>query len=224
MCEHHAADRIIKCEFEPTETGLDTYGFFIQFFSRRDWGQLSSLRVDLLQGAMTDQSPGVEAWKEHTTAFDRVQSVVTTVSKPRPVSYIADEAHVAENTARDHLERLVKLTVLLKTERDDGARYSPDPLHTRIQTLRGLLEEHDRDGLIELKIELQSQIEDWETEYNADSPDELRTRAAETETASQTRDLKKTARDWELALYRLSVLEDGIENYATYTTDFRTSA
>ncbi|WP_265112049.1 DUF7342 family protein [Halosolutus halophilus] len=173
---------------------------------------------------MADQSPGVEAWKEHTTAFDRVQSVATTVSKPRPASYIADEAHVAENTARDHLERLVNLNVLLKTERDDGALYSPDPLHTRIQTLRDLLEEHDRDGLIDLKIELQSKIEDWETDYSVDSPDELRTRAAETDTASQTRDLKKTASDWELALYRLSVLEDAIENYATYTKDFRASA
>ncbi|UHQ95074.1 DUF7342 family protein [Haloterrigena alkaliphila] len=173
---------------------------------------------------MTDQSPGVEAWKEHTTAFDRVRSIATTVSKPRPVAYIADEAHVAENTARDHLERLVALNVLLKTERDDGAFYSPDPLHTRIQTLRDLLEEHDRDGLIDLKIELQSKIEDWETDYNAGSPDELRTRAAETDTASQTRNLKKTASDWELALYRLSILEDAIENYAMYTTDFRTSA
>ena len=173
---------------------------------------------------MTNQTPGVEAWKEHTTAFDRVQSVATTLSKPRPASYIADEAHVAENTARDHLERLVTLNVLLKTEGDDGALYSPDPLHTRLQTLRDLLEAHDRDGLIELKITIQSKIEEWETDYTVDSPDELRARAAETDTASQTRELQKTARDWELALYRLSVLEDAIENYATYTTDFRASA
>jgi hypothetical protein len=173
---------------------------------------------------MTDDPPGVEAWKEHTTAFDRVQSVATTVSKPRPVSYIADEAHVAENTARNHLERLVSLNVLLKTEHDDGTLYSPDPLHTRIQTLRDLLEEHDRDGLIELKAEVQSKIEAWETEYNADSPDKLRAGAAKTDTASQTREFRKTASDWELALYRLSVLEDAIENYATYSTDFRASA
>lgn len=173
---------------------------------------------------MDDQSPGVAAWKEHTTAFDRVQSVASTVSQPRSASYIADEAHVAENTARDHLERLVNLNVLLKTERDGGAFYSPDPLHTRIQTLRELLEEHDRDGLIDLKIELQAKLEDWETEYSADSPDDLRTRAAETNTASQTRELKKTASDWELALYRLSILEDAIENYATYTTNVRASA
>jgi hypothetical protein len=173
---------------------------------------------------VTDQLPGVEAWKEHTTAFDRVQSVATTLSKPRSASYIADEAHVADNTARDHLERLVNLNVLLKTEHDDGAVYSPDPLHTRIQTLRDLLEEHDRDGLINLKIKLQTQIEDWEDDYSVASPEKLRTRAAETDTASQTRELKKTASDWELALYRLSVLEDAIENYATYTTDFPASA
>ena len=173
---------------------------------------------------MTDQHLGVEAWKEHTTAFDRVQSVGTTVSEPRPASYIADEAHVAENTARDHLERLVNLSVLLKTERDGGTLYSPDPLHVRIRTVRNLLEEHDRDGLIDLKIELQSRIEDWETDYSVDSPGELRSRAAETDTASRTRELKKTARDWELARYRISVLEDAIEYYEVYTDDFRASA
>jgi hypothetical protein len=129
---------------------------------------------------MTDETPGIEAWKEHTTAFDRVQSVAATLSEPRPASYIADEAHVAENTARAHLERLVTLNVLLNTEHEDGALYSPDPLHTRIQTLRDLLEEHDRDGLIRLKVELQSKLEDWEDDYSVASPEELRTRAAVT--------------------------------------------
>lgn len=79
---------------------------------------------------VSDQTPGVTAWKEHTTSFDRVQSVATTVSQPRSASYIADEAHVAENTARDHLDRLVSLTVLLTTERESGTVYAPDPLHT----------------------------------------------------------------------------------------------
>jgi hypothetical protein len=174
---------------------------------------------------MSEQtSAGVKAWKEHTTAFDRVQSVATTVSQPRSASYIADEAHVAENTARNHLERLVNLNVLLKSDGDDGARYAPDPLHTRLQTLRDLLETHDRDGLIELKAELQAQIEDWEAEYGVASPDDLRTRAAASDTASRTRELKRTANEWDLTRYRLSILEDAIENYATYTQDFRASA
>jgi len=93
-----------------------------------------------------------------------------------------------------------------------------------MQTLRDLLEEHDHEGLVDLKIELQSRIESWKTNYNANSPDELHARSAETDTASQTRELKKAASDWELALYRLSVLEDAIENYATYTKDFHASA
>ncbi len=173
---------------------------------------------------MTDQTPGVEAWKEHTTAFDRVQAISTSLSQPRSASYIADEAHVAENTARDHLERLVNLNVLLKNERDDGAYYSPDPLHTRIQTLRDLLEAHDRNGLIELKAELQSQIEDWQADFGVTTPDELRARTAETDTALQTRELKQAASDWELARYRLSILEDSIANFESYTQDVRASA
>ena len=170
------------------------------------------------------ESAGIEAWKEQTTAFDRIQSVASAVSKPRSVSYIADEAHVAENTARDHLERLVELNVLLKRDRDGTAHYTPDPLHTRIQMLRELLEQHDRDGLIQLKTSLQSQIEDWQNEYSVDSPAEVRARAAETETSEQTREIRQTASDWELISYRLSIVEDAIENYDTYSEDFRVSA
>jgi len=113
--------------------------------------------------------------------------------------------------------------VLLKTEGDEGALYGPDPLHTRIQTLRDFLAKHDRDGLIELKAELQSQLEDWEAEYSVDSPSDLRARAAATDIASQTRELKQTASEWDLALYRLSILDDAIENYTTYTQDFQAS-
>lgn len=177
-----------------------------------------------LHPTVTGDTPGVTAWKEQTTAFDRIQSVASTVTRPRPASYIAGEAHVAENTARGHLERLVDLNVLLKSEQDGTTLYAPDPLHTRLQTLRELLEEHDRDGLIELKADLQSRIEDWQTEYAVEAPDGLRERAAETESATQTREIRKTANEWELIEYRLSIVEDAIENYAAYSQDFRASA
>jgi len=170
---------------------------------------------------MPDTTSGVESWKEHTGTFDRVQSVVSTVSQPRSAPYIADEAHVAENTARKHLERLVDLNVLLKSEQKETTLYSPDPLHTRMQTLRDLLEKHDRNALIDLKADLQFQVESWRDEYDADSPDDLRGRAVDTDTAAQTRDIRKTASDWELTLYRLSVVEDAIKNYTTYSQDSR---
>lgn len=172
---------------------------------------------------MTDPDPGVEPWRDQTSAFDRVRSIATVVSSPRPASYIADEAHVAENTARDHLERLVEMNVLLKTDRDGTTMYAPDPLHTRIQTLRDLLDTHDRTALIELKADLQDRIETRREEYGVESPDQLRGRAAEADDAATTRDIAKAASDWELLRYRLSILEDAIENYTTYTRDFRAS-
>lgn len=173
---------------------------------------------------MSDDPSGVEAWKAETSAFDRVLSVATTVSQPQPAAYIADEAHVAENTARNHLERLVEMSVLLTSERDGTMLYSPDPLYTRLQMLRDFLEDHDRDGLIELKADLREQVEDWRDEYDAQSPDALRERAAETEDVAEIRDLKKTASDWELVAYRLSVLDEAIRNYETYNHDYRALA
>lgn len=173
---------------------------------------------------MSESTPGVAAWKKQTSAFDRVQSVASSVSRPRPVSYIADEAHVAENTARDHLERLVALNVLRESEQNGTAHYAPDPLHARMQTLRDLLEEHDRDSLIQLKIDLQSRIEDWQSEYGVDSPDGLRERAAETGESTRTREIRTAANDWELVVYRLGIVENAIENYAAYNRDSRASA
>ena len=173
---------------------------------------------------MTDDAPGVDEWKRHTTAFDRVQSVASSVSEPKPAAYIATEAHVAENTARDHLERLAGMNVLLKTDRDGTALYAPDPLHTRMQTLRDLLEAHDHDGLLDLKADLQAEIETWQERYDATSPVDLREQAADTDDAAATREIRQAAREWELVDYRLDIVEDAIENYVTYTRTDRATA
>lgn len=171
-----------------------------------------------------DETPGVDEWKQHTTAFDRVQSVASTVAEPKPAAYIAEEAHVAENTARDHLERLAEMNVLLRTDRDGTTLYAPDPLHTRMQTLRDLLEAHDHDGLLDLKANLQAEIETWQESYGASSPVDLRKQAANTDDAAATREIRQIAREWELVDYRLDIVEDAIENYATYTRTNRATA
>jgi DNA-binding transcriptional ArsR family regulator len=173
---------------------------------------------------MAENAPGIETWKEHTSAFDRVRSIAETVSQPRSASHIADESLVAENTARNHLERLVDMHILLKTDREGRALYTPDPLYLRVQTLRELLDEYDHEGLIELKEELLEQIETWREEYDVTAPEELRERAAEAEALEQTSDIRTTANDWELAVYRLAIVEDAIANYATYRRDDRAPA
>jgi hypothetical protein len=173
---------------------------------------------------MTETDPGIEAWKEHTSAFDRVRSVAEAVSQPQSASSIADEALVAENTARSHLERLVEMNMLLKTDSEGAALYTPDPLYVRVRTLRDLLEEYDHDGLIGFKEDLQGRIKTWRDEYDVDAPETLRERAAEAEQVEQTSEIRTAASEWELTRYRLSIVEDAIENYTTYSRDDRATA
>lgn len=165
---------------------------------------------------MADE-PGVDRWKDHQSAFDRVRSVAVTLSKPRPADWIADQAHVAGNTARDHLQRLVEMNVLQEVPGDGATAYRPDPLYRRMRALRDLLDGRDRDDLIELRADLQERVEAWRAEYDAESPADLRERAAHAETAERTREYRRTAGDWDVVRYRLRLVEDAIEHYSEYT-------
>ncbi|GGN23578.1 DUF7342 family protein [Halarchaeum nitratireducens] len=160
---------------------------------------------------------GVERWKEHQSAFDRVRSVAVTVSEPESADRIAERSHVAENTARDHLQRLVEMNVLQTTNGESATLYAPDPLYTRMQALRDLLDGRDRDDLLELRGDLQERVEVWQDEHGADSPGYLREQAAHADTAEGTREMRRAANDWDIIAYRLRLVEDAIEHYSDYT-------
>ena len=165
---------------------------------------------------MSDAS-GVDGWKATESAFDRVRSVAVTLTQPRSADWIAEQAHVAGNTARGHLQRLVEMNVLEEVSDEGATRYHPDPLYTRMRALRDILEGRDQDDLVELRADLQEQVETWRDEYGADSPEALREQAATSETADQTRELRQTANDWEIVRYRQGLVEEAIERYAEYS-------
>lgn len=173
---------------------------------------------------MTESATGVEAWKEQTTAFDRVRSVATSMSGAQTAAEIASDAAVAENTARDHLERLVEMNVLLHEEHDGATTYAPDPLHARAGSIRELLDEHDHDALVQLKVELQDRVTEWREEYEVDSPGALRERAADAEDGETIRRIRADANDWELVAHRLGIVEEAIRNYTAYGRPDRASA
>jgi predicted ArsR family transcriptional regulator len=167
-----------------------------------------------------DEADWVGTWKEHASAFDRVKSVTMTLSEPRPASWIATEAAVSPNTARDHLRRLIDLGVVTATENDGTRHYYPDPLYTRLRDVRELLQESTKRELSEQAAELKDDIAAWKAEYGAESPETLRERAADIDvSAEQAHELVAVASDWELARYRLSLVQDAIENYDTWSAD-----
>ncbi len=101
--------------------------------------------------------------------------------------------------------------VLLKSNTGRQTLYSPDPLHTRKQAVRELLDDNDHEALVRYKSELEGRIEWWQDEHEVDSLDELREQAAITDTATETRNLLETVTDWELVAYRLGLVEEAIE-------------
>lgn len=165
---------------------------------------------------MTDR-PGLETWKTHQSAFDRVRSIAVTLTRPRSAAWIAEEAAVAENTARDHLRRLVEMNVLREVAGENATCYEPDPLYVRMRALRELLDGRTRSDLLDLRADLQEQVETWRDEYDVDSPAELRALAADTDSATETRDLRRTAADWEIVAYRLGLVAEAIEHHSEYT-------
>lgn len=171
-----------------------------------------------------ERTPGADAWREHTTGFDRVQSVALTASEPRTAAWVATEALVAENTARRHLQRLVDLNVLVAETDGDATTYYPDPVYVRTREVRALVDDHDRDGLTALAADLHADIEAWRDEYDAAMPDDVRSGAAAEQTsAAAARERQRVASDWEHARYRLSLVEDALERYDEFSTDRATA-
>lgn len=150
---------------------------------------------------------GVEAWKEETSASDRVRSVSGSLSQPRSVSWIADQAAVPKTTARRHLDRLAETGILGRREYCGTTTYAPNQLHDKTRTIRELRKESDNEGLVQLKEELQKQIDSWRDEHSVNSPGELR----KLDTGVESQDIRRTANSWELIRYRLEIVEIAIE-------------
>lgn len=166
---------------------------------------------------MADPDPSTEVWKKHTVPFDRVQSVSQSLSTPRSASWIAAEASVSESTARDHLNRLVEMMVLLEFDGGGTTTYAPDPIYQRFQVVRELLGEYDQDGLLKLKEDLRARIETWQDEYEVNSPDDLRDLATGIDSSEQATAIRRTAAEWDVTKYRLGIVEDVIDNYGIYS-------
>jgi predicted ArsR family transcriptional regulator len=166
-----------------------------------------------------------DTWVQNTAAFDRVKGVALTVSEPRTAGWIASEAQVSENTARNHLTRLADLGVLTTTTTEQGTGYAPDPIYTRSQDIRELVDERTVEELAATATEVQEELQRYRDTYDADSPEALRASVADTDRSPDAaRERLEAASDWEYARYRLSLLRDALDHYDTYTTPRSASA
>ena len=135
-----------------------------------------------------------DSWTDTTTARERVETIATTLSEPRTVNWVADQAQVEWDTANRHLESLVEAGVLLETA--DGA-YMPDPTRAYFDHLRDLILDNER---TELRGELEAiaeRVEEWQQRYGVDSPEELEATLADDRPAEEIRERRQVLRRWE---------------------------
>jgi predicted ArsR family transcriptional regulator len=161
---------------------------------------------------MGTDSSHLSKWKEETTAFERVYSVVTTIEEPANASYIAKEAAVSENTARSHLDLLVEMGIAI-AEQDGGETiYKPDQLYLCLSSVQEKLRSNT---VKELQIEqgnVLEQIEKYKLEYDVSKPSELREKYDSDSVSTQEhREAFKAASNWEMLEWEVEILDLAIE-------------
>lgn len=161
--------------------------------------------------------PGEEAWKEQTKGIERVIDVALTLQQRRTAEWVADEAAVAEQTARDHLDMLSELGVIAKTTARGVTKYQRDRAYIRFKEVSGYIERYDKDELMDAAQETKEQIETTQGRYDVETADELRQKVTEDGTTSEeVAEYKKAASEFETLHHTLDVISEALDRYEMF--------
>ncbi|WP_255212540.1 hypothetical protein [Halorubrum sp. CBA1229] len=147
---------------------------------------------------MTDH--GLAPWTDDLSARERVREVATTLTKPRSVEWVREEAQVsAWQTAKDELEMLVEFGQIQAVDGDDGhTKYAPNYQLRYFTELTELINTHTRADLREEVAAIQDDIDEWKADFGVESRDELESTLTDDDLDSTAiRDRNRVLRQWE---------------------------
>lgn len=163
---------------------------------------------------MTDR--GLESWTEGLSARERVREIATTLTQPRSVEWVREEAQISSwQTAKDELEMLVEFGQVHAIEGDDGnTKYAPNYQLRYFNELTELINEHTRDELREEIATVQDRIEEWKAEFDVETRDELEsTLTDESLSSDDIRTRSAILRRWEGYEDNKRLLKHALELY-----------
>lgn len=163
---------------------------------------------------MTDQ--GLESWTKDMTARERVREIATTLTEPRSVEWVRDQAQVsAWQTAKDELEMLVEFGQVHAIDGDDGnTKYAPNYQRRYFDEVAELINSHTREELREEIATIQETIDEWKREFDVESRDELESTLADDDLTSEAvRDRNSVLRQWERHEDNKRLLKHALELY-----------
>lgn len=159
-------------------------------------------------GSDSENSPSRDI-TEYMTRGERVRAAARTLTTPRSAGWIAEQTDVSSQTAQKYLDQLVEDDVLSTRVMDERTLYYVDPVMAYFRELRALQEDHSPDELSAALKSIRAQINEWQTTYEVDTPNELR---ASIGTTDET-DRRSVASRWEHLDQRIDLVRDALEFY-----------
>lgn len=147
---------------------------------------------------MTDR--GLDSWTEGSSTRERVREIATTLTQPRSVEWVREEAQISSwQTAKDELEMLAEFGQIHAIEGDDGnTKYAPNYQLRYFNEVTELINNHTRDELREEIATIQETIDEWKTEFDVETPDDLESTLTNDDLSSaDVRERNTVLRDWE---------------------------
>ncbi|SEH40583.1 hypothetical protein SAMN05192561_101658 [Halopenitus malekzadehii] len=145
---------------------------------------------------------GLTSWSHDLSARERVRKIATTLTQPRSVEWIRDQAQVSSwQTAKDELEMLVEFGQIHAFEGDDGhTKYAPNYQRRYLTAVTELINDHTREELREEVAAIQTAIDEWKAEYGVGSRSELEATIADADAdldGESIRERNRVLREWE---------------------------
>ncbi|WP_424014153.1 DUF7342 family protein [Halorubrum xinjiangense] len=159
---------------------------------------------------------GLASWSDGQTARERVRAIATTLTQPRSVDWVRDEAQVSSwQTAKDELEMLAEFGQVQIVDGDDGSpKYAPNYQQRYFTELTELINDHTREELREEVATVQAQIDDWKTAFDVESRDELEVTLTDDALSSdEIRERNRVLRRWEHTEENKRLLKHALELY-----------
>lgn len=150
-------------------------------------------------------------------ARERVRLIAETVSRPRSVNWIREEADVSWQTAKSKLDRLVEHHQLQRVtldDEDDAHRYVPDYRTQYLDRIRELVENNSAPMLRAEIATIQEEIDGWFAEFDVDGRANLEETLEESDLdAEEIRRRNRVIRQWERNEQRKKLLSHALQLY-----------
>jgi DNA-binding transcriptional ArsR family regulator len=117
----------------------------------------------------------IEEWKEDTTAFDRITTVIDATAEPAFAREIAERAAVAEPTARRHLKSLAEVGRVTAVSADGGTKYKRSPSTLAMRRISGLHATYSKAELQDAIADLREKLAALRDEHGVSDADDLAT-------------------------------------------------